>query len=355
MIAYTNHALDHMLSSVLDAGITSNIVRLGSRSSDERISQYSIETRERVTEHSRLDRTVYECHRELKNMEDQINKLMERILKADLESDSSEVMKYIMLYHPEHCESLSIPPDWITASKELSDDSSDGPWQVQGPKGHVMNQDTSMYAYWKKSGDLLFLSTVETPTPTHVAAVSSSSTTNPFQLLSSNTADSDTSDTDSDSDDDDSSAPFEDLEIEEIWMMISDYEKDEDEEAPQESTQLVSEPLVQDTSPEVTLSRDSYVRDPSGFFRALGEESIPTIPSSDRELDDLFQDGNVWQMSTAEREHLHKFWIGQARIEMNRNQLEEFEQLRARHAEKRREYNECKETVRYLLLTPFVV
>ncbi|KAJ7346800.1 hypothetical protein DFH08DRAFT_869366 [Mycena albidolilacea] len=36
MIAFTNHALDHMLTSVLDAGITNKVVRLGSRSADEK-------------------------------------------------------------------------------------------------------------------------------------------------------------------------------------------------------------------------------------------------------------------------------------------------------------------------------
>ena len=50
LIAFTNQALDHMLCSVLDAGIMTDIVRLGSRTSaDEPIVQYSIETQEMVT------------------------------------------------------------------------------------------------------------------------------------------------------------------------------------------------------------------------------------------------------------------------------------------------------------------
>ncbi|KAL4078405.1 hypothetical protein V8B97DRAFT_1937181 [Scleroderma yunnanense] len=347
MIAFTNHALDHMLSSVLDAGITTNIVRLGSRSSDERISQYSIETRERVTGHSRLDRAMHQRHRELKDMQERIKKLMDNILKADLESDSSEVMKYLMLYHPEHNECLCSPPQWITVSKDLSEDSSEGQWQVQGRKGRVINQDTSLYAYWKTSGDLQFLSTLDTfLSPTYTATAQVSSTANHYQLLSSNATDIDTPESDGDSSDSDDSTIFEDLGVEELWMLVSDDEIEEVEEAPQNPTQPVSEPIIQDTSPEPISSQENLVQDPAGFFRVLGEESIPVIPSRDRSLQDLLQDGEVWEMSTTERERLHRFWIEQARIQMSRNQLEEFENLRIKHADKIREYNEGRETAR---------
>jgi len=44
MIAFTNHALDHLLGNILDAGITEKIARLGSRhSAHERIVPFSLE------------------------------------------------------------------------------------------------------------------------------------------------------------------------------------------------------------------------------------------------------------------------------------------------------------------------
>ena len=75
MIAFTNHALDHMLCSVLDSGITKKIVRLGSRSSDERISQFSIEAMEAVVGKSRLDRAFSRNHGAVRMIEEQIKDL----------------------------------------------------------------------------------------------------------------------------------------------------------------------------------------------------------------------------------------------------------------------------------------
>lgn len=54
MIAFTNHALDHLLSAVLDAKITNKIARLGSRSIDSRVSKYSIEELEKIVPKSGL-------------------------------------------------------------------------------------------------------------------------------------------------------------------------------------------------------------------------------------------------------------------------------------------------------------
>lgn len=43
LLALTNHALDHMLRSVLDGDVTKNIVRLGSRSTDPVICEHKLE------------------------------------------------------------------------------------------------------------------------------------------------------------------------------------------------------------------------------------------------------------------------------------------------------------------------
>ncbi|KAG6373948.1 hypothetical protein JVT61DRAFT_6112 [Boletus reticuloceps] len=124
MIAFTNYALEHMLCSVLDAGITTDIVRLGSRTSDDRITQYSIETREMVAGQSRLhDSESYKTKfRELKDVGKEISKLIDRMSKIDLESDSSEIIKYLELFYPEHHASMSDVPPWIEVAKSLSQD-----------------------------------------------------------------------------------------------------------------------------------------------------------------------------------------------------------------------------------------
>ena len=124
MIAFTNHALDHMLCSVLDAGITTDMIRLGSRTSDERISQYSIEMREMVAGQSRLDHASGAKFRELKDVGTEITKLIDRMNKIDLESDSSEIVKYLELFYPEHYLFMTKPRQWVEATKNLSQNES---------------------------------------------------------------------------------------------------------------------------------------------------------------------------------------------------------------------------------------
>ena len=48
LLAYTNHALDHILRAVHDRHITREIVRLGSRSKDEVICSYSLDEIDKV-------------------------------------------------------------------------------------------------------------------------------------------------------------------------------------------------------------------------------------------------------------------------------------------------------------------
>jgi hypothetical protein len=48
LLAFTNHALDHILRAIHDNNVTHDMIRLGSRSKDEVVSQYSMESLENV-------------------------------------------------------------------------------------------------------------------------------------------------------------------------------------------------------------------------------------------------------------------------------------------------------------------
>ena len=48
LLAFTNHALDHILRAIHEGGLTRDMLRLGSRSKDEVVSQYSLEVLEKV-------------------------------------------------------------------------------------------------------------------------------------------------------------------------------------------------------------------------------------------------------------------------------------------------------------------
>ncbi len=58
LIAYTNHALDHMLLSVLDDHITDRLVRLGSRTTDDRIAEFNLIKLEQMAGATDLDRSI---------------------------------------------------------------------------------------------------------------------------------------------------------------------------------------------------------------------------------------------------------------------------------------------------------
>ena len=362
MIAFTNHALDHMLCSVLDAGITTDIVRLGSRASEERISQYSIETRETVAGQSRLHSGYAAKYRELVTVNKEISQLIKNVREIDLESDSSEITKHLSLVYPDHHVSMSEPPAWVSVARDLSQDGdseSGGKWQRQGPRGQVIEEDTSLYAFWKNGGDVDFLEATANPVVSHLRQMSESPVdpdpgpSNRFELLQTETtADAeDTEDSGSWREDEDNGSDEDDLDVqpEKIWMTADFVDAPPDSSADSEQVQAPGsqlEPSSPEPPPVVEVeTRPSYVNDAPGFFEALGEDGIPAVPLSDRALEELLEDGDVWNMSRYERQLLHEYWIEQARTQMQKNQQDEFERLRKMHASKVQEYSEIKEQV----------
>ncbi|KAF8128159.1 hypothetical protein EV363DRAFT_1585143 [Boletus edulis] len=356
MIAFTNHALDHMLCSVLDAGITTDIVRLGSRTSDERIAQYSIETREMVAGQSRLhDSESYKTKfRELKDVGKEISKLIDRMSKIDLESDSSEIIKYLELFHPEHHASMSDVPPWIEVAKDLSQDDTESgeKWKRQGRKGKVVTEDTSVYAFWKNCGDLDFLETIHHPVVlphSNLLAEAGElgpSRSNRFEILQTE-ATADAEDTEEDESDESDEEGL-DTSPEKIWM-TAEFSDTPDKAEPAKEPASLPEP----SSPPIAEPEPpypSYVNDAAGFFAALGEDGVPAVPFDNRALEMLLEEPEVWEMSQLERQTLHAFWIEEARVHMQQNQQDEFDRLRKKHADKVREYNEIREEVRRVLL-----
>lgn len=359
MIAFTNHALDHMLCSVLDANITTDIVRLGSRSSDERISEYSIETREMVAGQSRLDHTHSTKYHELKSVGEEISKLIDRMQKIDLESDSSEIVKYLSLFHPEHHASMHEPPQWIEVSRTLSQDDSESgvKWQKQGRRGQVTAEDTSIYAFWKNCGDLGFLDTVMNPVVVPQAsssypepAVPGPSRSNRFELLTEAAADVEDMGALEEAEYDESDEESDEIQPEKSWMKVGFADTPDSETEAEKAKAPTPAPGPSSPSPPVAEAETpypSYVNDAAGFFAALGEDDIPTVPFGHRTVEALLDEGEVWDMSYHERKILHAFWMEEARTQMQLNQQDEFDRLREKHAAKVQEYSEIKEEVSY--------
>ena len=338
MIAFTNHALDHMLCSVLDAEITRKIVRLGRRSNDERIAQFSIETLEMEQRYSRLNHNS-NVRRELKGIEEEIKSLMVKALKVDIENDSDEIMKHISAFHPEHHSYFLNPPKWFDIARSYMDGPEDaGEWQRAGPKGKSRVQDNSNYAFWKECRDFDFItqvtSGVDSParsaTPDSVLAGQ-----NAFNLLA--VADDELSeDSESDSDSDEDADADEDAEAswkqKQYRIMPTDLNSPESD-SPTPSIDYLT-PL---SSNSISDTEDLPLRtDPN----LLGLDQF-SIPSTDRLLDELLNDvGDVWSMSPSERHRIHRYWVEDARNELRVSSTEEFKRLRELHAQKRKEFQE---------------
>ncbi|KAI0930201.1 hypothetical protein AcV5_006978 [Taiwanofungus camphoratus] len=361
MIAFTNHALDHMLGSVLDANITNKLVRLGSRSADERISQFSIENMEKVAGKSRLHRSSASYRHALRDVEDEIKKLMKEFMKTRVDSD--EIAEYMEIHFPSHFDFLTSPPSWVqTLYSFVTTDSGQGSWRVAGKNRRDEELDESLYAFWKEGRDLEFLEAAESSTPfSPQQPIAQGPDANIFSVLSLietasdiNTA-SDTSlhSHGGESDDD---IDLLDLSPEETWMHAQ-------VERTSHAAELQDDALSDDVPLDHDVARLAAPSSSTGlhpsdfknledFFLTLGCAGIPHIPSSSRGISDLLggDTDDMWSMSRAERQRLDTHWTDEIRVIRQQTRIMEFERLRDRHSTTLSKYNEEQdETRRHLL------
>ena len=333
-----------MLSSVLDTGMTQKMVRLGSRSADERVSKFSIENLEMVQGKSRLDRTFGHHHRELRDVEDEIKKLMSDFIKAEVQSSS--ITQYLELQYPEHHEHIINPPAWISTIKPLNFDVDDGDWKQVGKGGHQIDVDKSMYAFWRAGEDMAFIRALrqQAAASSPVSDSGDMQKGNAFATLAEL---DDNTDSDIDGVDDDSSDEDEEDRVEGKWKRVQITP--ESNSPPLMASPLISTPELTPTeaghTPSEKFIRPTDLLDPMEFFLAHGCDDIPVISTSDRHLEHLLEFGDIWDMSLAERCRLHEFWAHTVRNDLHNNQLEDFERLRRKHSERLKTFNEGKSEV----------
>ncbi|KXN80629.1 Helicase required for RNAi-mediated heterochromatin assembly 1 [Leucoagaricus sp. SymC.cos] len=158
LIAFTNHALDHMVTSVLDANITENIVRLGTRSSDERVSKYTLDKLEKRAIEPAMRRSIGRQYGIMKTLETQVMKTMTSIrfplLSWELFLDS---------HYPEHADMFRIPPKWIAELADLKRREEETLGEFQEVKRRKEEQTVessiskTIYGFWRQGFDLQFI------------------------------------------------------------------------------------------------------------------------------------------------------------------------------------------------------
>ena len=363
MIAFTNHALDHLLSGVLDAGITKKIVRLGSRSADERISQYSIENLEMTTDKSRLKKAFGANYHELKQIQQELVSLVKSF--AEREILSPDIMSYIEIQYPEHHEHICNPPQWISTFISLWGNSNeDGSWETAGKRGSKMPPDDTVYGRWLRGEDLDFLNIKSDPSPVEPAANGTSNIVseigNRFNALSIEPSLDDASD-DSDSDpaDEESDQDLEmelDSEGEADWQRLEFNGVEEELARPASAQRESHSPEIEYVTPVESMTPDKAetwitdLQDLLTFFNIHSMNSIPDIPVTDRELETLLAQGSMWTLSKNERWKLDQYWRERTREDIWQGQLEDFENLRRKYKAHQELTNQGKDEVSCLCI-----
>lgn len=148
-----------MLTSILDAKITTNIVRLGARATDERIAQYSLNKLEQLAGHGELDRPRRRQYAILKGVEEHITNIMNKIQLPQLTPEYAET--YLDFHYPQHADSLREPPFWIAElfRKATEDEMENGEW-IEVSRSKKSAQDTEIkgiYGFWKSGRDIEFI------------------------------------------------------------------------------------------------------------------------------------------------------------------------------------------------------
>jgi len=274
MIAFTNHALDHLLGNVLDARITNKVARLGSRSADERIAPYSLEAMERTSGRRMHGRNIYEIRGEMKEIEQEFANVVATLNGSAVDSDG--FLMWLDLHHPGQSQELTNPPTWVNLyrSERLG-------WETatSGRKGKQGKNTTEFsqtdYGFWVTGLDLEFL---EPPVFEVVHAQGQGGISeNRFAVL----------------------------------------EKDGDGDSPDEL------PLQE------TKHRENLLE----WFSNHELADIAEPPTTDRPLDILKYDDDVWDMSRSERLKLSQYWESSARSFGFESDVEVFKDLKRKHAE----------------------
>lgn len=161
-----------MLTSVLDAKITTNVVRLGSRTADERIAQYSLHNLEQASGRTDLDRPRRREYAVLKQVEEDMTRIMNKIQLPQLTWEDAE--KFLDVRYPQHADSLRAPPSWVTElfRRAMEDENENGEWiEVRPGRSKKTTQDleiSGIYGFWKSGRDLQFIN--PPPMPRHKRA-----------------------------------------------------------------------------------------------------------------------------------------------------------------------------------------
>lgn len=150
-----------MLRSVLDEQITTKVVRLGSRSSDEVVAEYNLAKLERLAEHSSSTLSTRREYAIMKEAEERLERVTFSIQLPQVSSQM--VNEFLDIHYIEHADALETPPRWISEfmKRFRQDEEANGEWSTTERGGRKRQTDPELmngsYGFWSMARDLEFL------------------------------------------------------------------------------------------------------------------------------------------------------------------------------------------------------
>jgi len=265
-----------MLNSILDAKITKKFVRLGSRSTDERIGEYSLRNLEKTSTDTSMSRQIGREFAGKKKFEEQMRRVMENIQIPEPSED--QIKEYLQIYWEQHLSMMYEPPFWIAQYAARlwapEPDAGEGEWITQGKKGKAKEETHLMartyYGLWKRGLDIAF---IQPPQPRFTA-------------------------------------------------IEPPKKQKKKKQGGQNSQQVVMVPPTQG-------EQEAYQKRMLEFFSALGfGDSVPPVPTGNKPFAELEDSPAVWAMSFEERQRLAEYWEEEMRRLAYNDHLEEYQMLR---------------------------
>ena len=281
-----------MLNSILDAKITKKFVRLGSRSTDDRIAEYSLGNLERTSTEALMSRQIRREYAIKRKIEEDMYTVMEDIQIPEPSED--QIKEYLQMCWGEHLSMMYDPPFWVVQYADRLWEAEDGEseWKVQGKKGKAKQQSHLMartyYGLWKRGLDIAF---ILPPQPRFA----------PVQLS----------------------------------------KRQKKKLAGQNA--LPSVVLVPPTQQEQEMYQERMFE----FFSELGYgDLVPQVPAGDRSFVELQNSPAVWAMSLEERRRLAEHWEEEMRRLAYNNFLGEYKRLRIQYDNACEKYEAVSDEVR---------
>jgi len=292
LIAFTNHALDHMLNSILDLKITKKVARLGSQSTDERIGEYNLRNLVKKFDDTFMDGQIRREYAIKRNTEEEMYRVMKAIQIP--EPSETQIRGYLQKNWGEHLSMMYDPPFWVVeyAVRLWESEAEGGEWLVQGKKGKGKEQSHLMghtyYGLWKRGLDITF---IQPPQP-HFVEV----------------------------------------------PLSKKQKKKQGGHNGQPSVMAV---------PPTKQEQKAYQERMFEFFYNLGfGDSVPPVPTGNRPFVQLQDSSAVWEMSLEERKRLAEHWEEEMRRLAYHNYLGEYKRLRKLYEDACEKYEATIDEVR---------